>query len=94
MVKIAQLLMNKKVEKLFEILLILFGLYLLIQLLIKIGGGSWSTEDVIIGLLIFNLGSIFTIGVMVAQLKSDHSHLKDQFKSLAGDFKLHVKKRK
>lgn len=55
-------------------------------------GGSWTTEEIILGLLIFNLGCIFTVGIMVAQLKSDHNHLKGQFKSLAKDFKLFVKK--
>ena len=29
---------------------------------------------------------------MLAQLKSDHNHLKTQFKSLANDFKEHNKK--
>jgi len=71
--------------------MILFGLYILIQILRAIFSGSWTTEDLIIGLLIFNLGSIFTIGVSVAQLKSDHNHLKEQFKSLATDFKSKVK---
>ena len=71
--------------------MILFGLYILIQILRAIFSGSWTTEDLIIGLLIFNLGSIFTIGVSVAQLKSDHNHLKGQFKSLATDFKSKVK---
>jgi hypothetical protein len=71
--------------------MILFGVYILIQVLRIIFGGSWTTEDLIIGLLIFNLGSIFTIGVSVAQLKSDRNHLKEQFKSLATDFKSKIK---
>jgi len=82
---------NEKIEKAIEIFVILFGLYILIQILRIIFGGSWTTEDLIIGLLIFNLGSIFTIGVSVAQLKSDHNHLKEQFKSLATDFKSKIK---
>ena len=82
---------NEKMEKVIEIFVILFGLYILIQILRAIFSGSWTTEDLIIGLLIFNLGSIFTIGVSVAQLKSDHNHLKEQFKSLATDFKSKVK---
>ncbi len=82
---------NEKMEKVIEIFVILFGLYILIQILRAIFSGSWTTEDLIIGLLIFNFGSIFTIGVSVAQLKSDHNHLKEQFKSLATDFKSKVK---
>ncbi|MBC8500587.1 MAG: hypothetical protein ISS25_03465 [Nanoarchaeota archaeon] len=93
MVKIRnKLLLNEKVEKTIEILLVLFGIYLLIQILRKIFGASWSTEDIILALLIFNLGSIFTIGMMVAQLKSDQNHLKNQFKTLASDFKSYIKK--
>jgi len=87
----AKLKINEKIEKAIEIFVILFGLYILIQILRAIFSGSWTTEDLIIGLLIFNLGSIFTIGVSVAQLKSDHNHLKGQFKSLATDFKSKVK---
>jgi hypothetical protein len=48
--------------------------------------------DLVIGLLIFNLGSLLTIGMMLAQIQSNHNHLKEQFRSLAGDFKAHIKK--
>ncbi len=85
-------LINGTVEKIVEGVMVIFGLYLLFQVLRKVFGGSWSTEDLILGLLIFNLGCTFTIGLMVTQIKSDQSHLKGQFKSLAGDFKRHVKK--
>ena len=95
MVKIAnKLFLNKKIEKTIETLFALFGLYLLIQMLKAILGGSWNIEDIILGLLVLILGSIFTMGMMLAQLRSDHNHLKGQFKSLANDFKSHVKKRK
>lgn len=91
MVKINWLYRSRKA---FEILIALFGLFLLIQIIRKILGGSWSTEDIIIGLLLFNLGSIFTIGMIVAQLRSDHRNLKGQFRSLAEDFKEHREKAK
>ena len=74
-------------EKVLIILLVIFGLYLLVQIVRKIIGGSWTTEDIILGLLILNLGSIITIGTMMAQLRSDHDHLKTQFYSLANYFK-------
>ncbi len=77
MISIASILINKNVEKLLEILLVLFGIFLLIQILRKIIGGSWGTEDIIIALLIFNIGCTFTIGIMLAQLRSDHDHLKN-----------------
>lgn len=92
MVKIINIFLNQRIEKFIEIVTGLFGIYLLIEILRKVLGGSWSTEDIILALLIFNLGSLFTIGILVAQLKSDHDHLKEQFKSLANDFKLFSKK--
>lgn len=88
--------MKKDIEKLIErtiiTILILFGLLLIYQILRKVFGGSWETEDIIIALLIFNLGSIFTIGLSFAKLKSDHSHLANQFRNLANDFKKYIKK--
>ena len=39
-----------------DLVLILFGLFLAYQILLKIFGGSWQTESLIIALLIFNLG--------------------------------------
>lgn len=85
MVKIADNL--RWVEKALIIFLILFGLYLLVQIGRKIVGGSWGIEEVILGMLFFNTGAIFTIGIMLAQLKADHNHFKSQFRSLAEDFK-------
>jgi len=34
---------------------------------------------------------IFTVGISIAQLRSDHNHLKGQFRSLASDFKSQIK---
>ncbi|MAG01831.1 hypothetical protein CMI42_00690 [Candidatus Pacearchaeota archaeon] len=39
-----------------DILLIILGLILAYQLILKILGGSWQTEAIIIGLLMMNLG--------------------------------------
>ncbi len=75
-------------EKMLVTFLILFGLYLLVQIGRKIVGGSWTAEEVILAILFFNTGAIFTVGIMVAQLKSDHNHLQSQFRSLAEDFKV------
>ena len=85
--------LNEKVEKFTEIILLIFGLYLLFQLLRKIFGGSWSTEDIIIALIIFNTGALFTLGMLVTQTKSDLNHMRVQFRSLATDFKAHLKKK-
>lgn len=88
--------MKKDIQKLFEdlviTLLIIFGLFIVYQIIKKSIGGSWTTEDIIISLLIFNLGCVFTIGLALAKLTSDHKHLANQFRSLADDFKKHIKK--
>lgn len=39
-----------------DIILILFGLFIAYQLIRAIIGGSWQTEALIIGLLMFNIG--------------------------------------
>jgi len=53
-----------------DILLILFGLFIAYQLLLKIFGGSWQTESLIIGLLIFNLGLTWKLGERIFKLDS------------------------
>lgn len=83
---------ERVVEDVIVILLIIFGLYIAYQIIKKATGGSWTTEDIIISLLVFNLGCVFTIGLSLAKLKADHSHLTNQFRSLANDFKKHIKK--
>ncbi|MFH1511252.1 MAG: hypothetical protein ABIF10_06170 [Candidatus Woesearchaeota archaeon] len=81
-----------RAEKIAQMLLTIFAFYLIFQIIRHILGGSWATEDIILGLLIFNLGALFTIGLVLVELKSDHSYLRGQFASLAEDFKQHVKK--
>jgi hypothetical protein len=61
-------------------------------------GGSWDMESIIISLLIFNLGCVFSIGLVLAKLNStlarlssDHNHLLNQFRILANDFKKDIK---
>ncbi|MBS3088233.1 hypothetical protein J4402_00465 [Candidatus Pacearchaeota archaeon] len=84
--------MKKTVENILITILILFGFFIVYQIIKRILGGSWTTEDIIISLLIFNLGCVFTIGLSLARLISSHNHLSNQFKSLANDFKQHIKK--
>jgi len=87
--------------KVLTVLLIIFGLFLVYQILRIITGGSWSVEDIITSLLFFNLGTVFTIGLMLATLSSDVRHLSRRFdhlaidfKELTNNFKEHVKKHK
>ena len=88
----AEIKMKKIIENVLITLLIIFGFFIVYQIIKRILGGSWTTEDIIISLLIFNLGCIFTIGLSLARLTSAHNHLSNQFKSLANDFKQHIKK--
>ncbi|MFH1592337.1 MAG: hypothetical protein ABIB47_03145 [Candidatus Woesearchaeota archaeon] len=90
---------EKIIERIVIIVLVVFGLYISYQIIKRILGGSLTAEDIIISLLIFNLGCVFTIGFALAKLnsglaklKSDHNHLRNQFRSLADDFKRYVKK--
>jgi len=83
--------MKKEIRKIIDWALVLFGIFLIYQILRVIFGGSWSIEDVVLGLLIFVVGAIFTIVIMLAELKADLKHLKNQFRSLAKDFKEYMK---
>ena len=78
----ATFLQNGKVEKMIEIILVLFGLFLIFQLIRKMFGGPWSVEDIIIGLLLFNTGAILTIGMIVAELKSDYKHIDNRVQKI------------
>ena len=75
------------------IMLILFGIFAAYQIVNKILGGSWETEDIILALLIFNIGFSFTIALNQMKSSSDNSYLRHQFGCLAKDFKAHLSMR-
>ncbi len=79
-------------QKTFEVVLIIFGLFLAYQILLKILGGSWTTEQIITTLVVFNLGLTFTLGTLVFGMKSDINHLTHQFRSMAVDVKTLLRK--
>lgn len=74
-------------QRTFEVGLIIFGLFLAYQILLKIIGGSWDTEQIITTLVMFNLGLTFTLGTVVFGMRSDMRHLTHQFRAMATDFK-------
>ncbi len=76
------------------ILLIIFSVYIIYQLILKIFGGSWQTEDIVIALLILIIGSVLNITIKLAKLETNFSNLKTSFCSLAKDFKEHLSKHK
>lgn len=71
------------------IILIIFGLFIAYQLIRKILGGSWGSEDIILGLLIFNIGLCFTIALNNVKNSFEIKHLSSHFRILAKDFKEH-----
>jgi len=85
---------NKKlidrIEFVAIILLIIFGLFIAYQIILKIFGGSWATEDIIVALLVFVIGFVFTIALNLVKLNLKHDRLERQFYFLAKDFKKHV----
>ncbi len=70
-----------------KIFLTLFGLVIVYQILRKLLGGSWSAEDLILSGLVFNTSILITLAFLYVELRSDHKHLKNSFRSLATDFK-------
>jgi len=57
----------KKWQKILYWILILFMTYLIIELIRKILGGSLSIEELIIGLMIANLGYSFYINTKLSE---------------------------
>jgi len=72
------------------IFIIVLGLVVAYQLVLKILGGSWMSESLIIALLVMNISLSFANAINLAKLGSDHRYLRRQFGCLARDFKEHV----
>ena len=75
------------------IIVSLLSLYIAFQLFLKIIGGSWVLESVIMGLIMVNITVSITTMMIVVGLKADHRFLQRQFTSLALDFKETVRNR-
>ncbi len=77
---------------------IVFGLFIAYQLIRKILGGSWGTEDIITAMVIANITVTFGLAINttkgITKINSELSHLRKQFNSLATDFKAHIKDHK
>lgn len=58
------------------IFLIIFGLFILYQIIIKILGGSWTTEAVIISFLVLLIGMVFSIAVNLIRFNIDYNYFK------------------
>jgi uncharacterized integral membrane protein len=70
------------------ILLIVFSIFIIYQLIVKILGGSWETQDIVIALLILMMGLLFNVTIKLAKLETNFSNFKKSFHHLANDFKI------
>ncbi len=55
-----------------DIVLILLGVFIAIQIMLAIIGGSWQIESLIIALIIFNLGLTWNIAMKLEKHISWH----------------------
>ena len=79
------------IEVFVVVVLILFGLYVGLQIIKLLIGGSWDSENILIALIVFSLGLNITI-----LRKSDANYhkldsLTNSFKCLASDYKVHMR---
>ena len=75
------------ITQLVQYILILYIAYLIYQIIKKEVGGSWGFEELVIGLLIANLGYSFFINSKLQKHLGKHSISDKQFGSLCKDFK-------
>ena len=91
----------EKITKILGIMLyilsIIFAIFIIYQLIIKILGGSWETQDILVSLSMLTIASLFAIaGFLINQAKtlgkieSNLNNLKTSFLHLAKDFKEHL----
>jgi len=74
----------------FEIFLILFALYILYQIVLKIFGGSRTVEEIIVSLVIAHIGFTLSQSMKLSSVARYLHHLRLQFNAHANDFKNHV----
>jgi len=80
------------IQIILTLILIVFSLFILYQIILKLFGDSWSIEQVILALLVANIGITFSLAVKQAKLSTQLLNLISQFRCLSSDFKLHQKK--
>jgi len=80
----------KKID-IFQLILIIFGLFIIVQILRIIFGGSWSIESVILALVIFSIGIGINNMRKLEHVKVDIKYMKKTLYSVARNFKKHLK---
>ncbi|MDP1694013.1 MAG: hypothetical protein Q8L34_00560 [Candidatus Woesearchaeota archaeon] len=81
------ILLNPRVQLAVDIVVSLFGLFMLYQILRRMFGGSWGIETLIFGLVVLHIGFTFWLAMKMTETKTEVRHLRSQFHSLATDFK-------
>lgn len=84
MVKIKRL----KTDNIVRVLLLLFIIYVIYQLIHTLLGGSWGFEELIIGLLIANLGYSFEISRRISELGSRLSEHLGEHKGYSNSYRI------
>ena len=78
---------KKVLAIIFYIVLILFAVFIIYQIIIKIIRGSWETQDLVIALLILIIGFVFNLTIKLTKLETNFNNLRTSFCKLAKDFK-------
>ncbi|MBU3913432.1 MAG: hypothetical protein KKE50_05055 [Nanoarchaeota archaeon] len=66
------------------IFLIIFSVFIIYQLVLKILGGSWETQDIIVALVVLLLGLVFNITIKQVKFEA-------RFNYMANDFRNHIR---
>jgi len=74
-------------DTLLKVVITLFGAYIIYQLIRVIFGGSWSTEEIIVALLVLNLSVTFLLAKKIEAFAVELKHIRGSFEALATDFK-------
>ena len=76
-------------ERFLTFMLVIFGLFIIVQILRILIKGSWNPEDIIISLLIFNLSLTVALLRRTDSNSIKINNLRKSFTSLARDYRNH-----
>ncbi|MEK6950618.1 MAG: hypothetical protein AABX13_02750 [Nanoarchaeota archaeon] len=76
------------IQWLVRIILIVLGVIIIYQLLLKILGGSWVIETIILAIVIANAGYTFYFANQVAELRGESRQFEKRFESFERRFEV------
>ena len=68
------------IDKILTLVLIIFGIFLIYQVILFLVGGSWEFESIIIGLLILLITFIFKINTKIDTNLGEFKQFKNSFR--------------